>query len=477
MTRLFFTACGIALFASCVTIAPRYYTESRIQSGELARKKSAFFGFSLKFDGIPEELVWTVEFRMKRAGSQKIESYIANGREFVAGKSADRVPVVFHVPAGKYEPVSVVLNFPKQQNTLYATEQESVVLSPPQKLPEVDLASGWMRFVGEVKISGGSFVAGKTNHKTKMNVEWDAYAPIMGTTWQRVREDLRIADLGAYPVSGTAKDGLVPALLMYEKSTDAAFSALSSGFSDSYGIVLVKGPSAGHAFFEDTAGNLLRVRSELYGESHYFALAVSDSDRVNLRGFCFQERDSNTIEAETCWQPRVQEEPLFSRGQVEPGEVRFRGVFTRVGNKYAMDPILHETVALEVEKEIPGAKFRSFVLGDEPRVRKASGPVIFDAKEPRSQWDAASQTFADKIFLKATECDALLRGIDPFVGVAWEVFWEPGEDGKLRVREKSFKGLGTTAQNILVPCLNGEVSRWVDTDKTEIGKGFGVRFR
>jgi hypothetical protein len=142
-----------------------------------------------------------------------------------------------------------------------------------------------------------------------------------------------------------------------------------------------------------------------------------------------------------------------------------------------MDPILHETVALEVEKEIPGAKFRSFVLGDEPRVRKASGPVIFDAKEPRSQWDAASQTFADKIFLKATECDALLRGIDPFVGVAWEVFWEPGEDGKLRVREKSFKGLGTTAQNILVPCLNGEVSRWVDTDKTEIGKGFGVRFR
>ncbi len=468
-----FVLLSALLFSGCVSTKSEYFSESFIRDGKLSAKGSSFVGFSLDFDAIPQDLDWSVAMKVRNVTLDKVVTLTATGQELAVGKSGDVTPVVFSVPTGKYTLESLELEFPKDKNDLYRTKQQKIVVKTSTPIPPAEVTPGWMLFVGNVEITHDDFLIGKDSHATNVTATWDPEAPAMGTTWQQIRGFVGVTGVGNYLVSDSSKKGIVPALLMYEKTTEAAFAALKSGFSDSYGLVVVRANDPGFAFFEDTAGNLMRVESKQIGKSQYYGVAVDSGEHVSLRGFCFQAEKTEG----SCMTEKFREKPLFTRGEFNPGGIRYRGTFTRNAAMLTMSPALDETVALDLSKEMPGTTLRSYVLADEPLKRNSLGFTLFDEKAVRVKWDAASESFVHKITVKARECDNKLRSADPFVTASWEMFFEPNSVGKLVLKPDSVKGVGEEASDILQKCLLPEVSSWTMLEKSEIGKGFGVRFR
>ncbi len=460
------------MLAGCVSSAMKYYTEESIRAGMLPSRGVATVGFALKFDAIPEELEWRIELRMKDESTQKTTSLFAEGKDFVSGKSADKAPVVFSLSSGTYTPEALVFHFPKNENVIYSIEKDLLVVAPGAALKPAEVRSGWMLYIGEVDLGHSGFVPGKASHRTKMSAKWNPSAPALGATWSQVREKVRISDLGFLLVSDAKKEGPVSTRLLFDKTSEAALSALGSGFSDSYGAVLVKTSFPGFAFFDDGAENTHRVQSLASGSHHYFALAVSETDKVTLRGFCFSEKS----DVEQCLKETVQEKALWNAEKFVPNEIRFRGSFLRADDKVSMTPILDEGTALDIDRRAPGTEIRSFVLAEEPRKRENLGLVFLDAQGVRENWSRTSQPFVEKIRSKSLECADVLKKTDPFATVSYELFWTFA-DGKWALREELVKGLDVIGSNVFQECFESGFSAWKELSNTEMAKGFGIRFR
>jgi hypothetical protein len=460
------------MLAGCVSPALPYYTEDSIRAGMLPSQGVATVGFGLRFEGIPEDLEWRIELRMKDVNTQKSRNLFAEGKDFVLGKLADKAPVVFSLPVGNYVPEAIVFHFSSQENLVYNIEEERLMALPAVPVKAAEVRTGWMLYIGEVSLAHSEFVAGKFSHRTKFSARWNPAAPALGITWSQVRERMSIADLGFYPAIGTKSGGPVSARLLFDKTTDATLSALGSGFSDSYGAVLVKSSFPGFAFFDDKAGNTHRVQSMPFAGTHYFALAVSEIDTVSLRGFCVAEKGNS----DSCPKETVQEPPLWNQEKFEAGEIRFRGAFSQEGNRFLETPFLDEGTALSMDKKVPGLELRSFVLSDMPRKRDALGLVMLDATGVREKWEPVSLPFVEKIRAKALECAEILKKTDPFASVAFELSWDFSEE-KWLMRENSLKGIDVNASNVFRRCFESEFDHWKGLGKTELAKGFGVRFR
>jgi hypothetical protein len=458
---------------SCVSSQPSSFSEADIAAQRLPRSGVGMLGLELSSEGIPEDFVWDVLLELKNVSTGETLVLEAPARDFSSGNDVDTAPWVHSLPAGEYDFLRASLLFPADKNDLYAMSDASLILAPSVKIPRLHVVEGGLLYLGEISVEGSSFVAGTISQKSKVMAKWEPSSPIAGNIWRSVRAQVPIFGLRNYVSSMGSSDKNQTALLMFERTTEAALEAMKSGFSDSYSLVFIRSEQEGYAFFEDALSNAYRVKSHPVGNFHAFAFAASAGEKLTLRGFCFAPSEKNQL----CAFETLKVPFLPSVADFVPSEIRYRGTLVRAdADNVILSPVLNSDTESSLSKELLNASFRSFVFGDAPLLSLDADLVFLNAQEARDQWTPEALGYLKSISQPSRVCDAGLRRQDPFVTSAYDIRFELDSSGRFVSSSGGVKELGAAAGAIVVPCLVAEIGKWSGAEKTELRYGFTLRF-
>lgn len=351
-----------ATFVSCVSSQSTPLSEADIQTKNLPRSGVGMVGITLNFEDIPQDLYWDLLLELRNESTEEKIVMQAAGRDWEQEKSFDKSPWMYSLPPGVYSHVRTSIVFPKGKNSLYYLSADHIDLSPKSAIPKIKIVAGHMLYLGEISLGAKSFVPGKAGHESGFRASWNPRANMMGVTWDKVREQIAIDSINENAGSQGGMERIGNALMMYDRTSDAAFEAMKSGFSDGYSLILVRALNSGFAFFEDRSKNVYRVQSAKFGGFNAYAYAAVPGESLSLRGFCFaDEKKVSECDTET-----IRVATMYSDAPFEASTVRYRGTVEHIidGKAELMLSLDLDTRAA-VLKEIPQATFNEFVSGKE----------------------------------------------------------------------------------------------------------------
>jgi hypothetical protein len=383
----------------------------------------------------------------------------------------ESLPLVFPLEPGRWRVASTTLEVGRARVPFSLLPEAS----PP---PAVEVKEGEFLHLGELEVSIHESTNAAGRPDVRVKTLYLPVTPPRENLWRAFVPALERIDLQMLVTRGgdAFAFGQVPARFVYERDSGPVSATASVE-----GFVALLSNAAGHAFFEDKEGRLLRVRSHPLGAHHVYGVRTN-AEGVSFRGLCLASDSTASVFSPECPLATLQAPGDAPRNAVpvSAGTVRYLGFLDvdTVARTRTLAARLPDDARQPLASHFGGAQPLTFVLGETIRTRDPDTWDYVDSKQrPVVGFPPPAAGHVEAFREGMQACAQEFWGVDPLATTEFLLWIEAAGNDRLSVVPTRSEGFAGPGLNILKACVDGKLAGLSGAATTVLGLGFGIRFR